>query len=158
MGVTALGVRAGVEIGVVVEVWQIIRHSQNAKLVIEHNRPYRMACRSSKVMLSSMTLIDSPHNAYHLAALWVSQWWHNTHMYNNAACCLLLSQIAVLLCVTFLWQVPAYEPDCIYTLCHKLVTCGVATLLNWLSYWLRRYARHTWGCFKVYMEVHLETA
>ena len=68
MGVTALGVRAGVEIGVVVEVWQI-RNSQNAKLVIEHNRPYRMACRSSKVMLSSMTLIDSPHNAYQLAAL-----------------------------------------------------------------------------------------
>ena len=65
MGVTALGVRAGVEIGVVVEVWQIIRNSQNAKLVIEHNRPYRMARKSSKIMLNSMTSIDSPHNAYH---------------------------------------------------------------------------------------------
>ncbi len=73
MGVTALGVRAGVEIGVVVEVWQTIRNSKIAKLVTEHNRPYSMACKSSTSMLSSMTLIDSPCNPNHLAAVKVTR-------------------------------------------------------------------------------------
>lgn len=106
MGVTALGVGAELEIGVVVGVWLTVMTTQNAELIIKHNRPYSMACNPSKSLLSNMT-------------------WMTAHTTNTT---LLLFKSVNDKFVRQSTLLPASEPNCNSTLCYNLVTSAVTRL------------------------------